>query len=93
MYGETTECAGSDVGFKICELRDGYAIIETLRYERYPDRGKHTGRAFMSRALRYQYGTLLHNGKVNEIIDSMPALEILFYAAQKRGHPNWYSIA
>ena len=34
-----------------------------------------------------------NNGKVNEIIDSMPALEILFYAAQNGGNPNWYSIA
>jgi hypothetical protein len=31
--------------------------------------------------------------KINVIIDNMPALEILFYAAQNGGNPAWYSMA
>jgi hypothetical protein len=34
-----------------------------------------------------------NRGTINVIIDNMPALEILFYAAQNGGNPSWYNMA
>ena len=95
MYGETTDAQDSDVGFKImASYGNGYAITRDPSYMSAIQTGANTlASLYVSSAGAINTEPYFNNGKVNEIIDSMPALEILFHTAQNGGNPNWYNIA
>ena len=95
LLGEATDASGHDIGFRIMNsYGNGYRI------SRDPSYMSVIQTAAQTMATLYQPGPGVINSwpyysttKTTVIIDNMMTIELLFYAAQNGGNPNWYNMA
>ncbi len=95
LAGETTDATDLNVGFRImASYGNGYSVTRDPSYMKAIQTGANTmASLYVSSAGVINSVPTYNPSKINVIIDNMPALEILFYAAQNGGNPAWYNMA
>jgi alpha-galactosidase len=95
LLGETTDASTHDIGFRILSsYGNGYRITRDPSYMQAIQTAAGTlATLYQPTAGVFNSWPYYSSSKITAIIDNMMNLELLFYAAQNGGDPNWKAMA